>query len=236
MGQTHSVLPLLQLPFPKFSVCDNNDPNWRWADTCHFATIPLVIELFFLLDKTRLKDCKPWPLARNMAAFLTKLIFRSYTFCPPPSDVCQSRMEKRKGRRAVRQRWRGHSGSNHTALKRKRGLVKEKGLMSGAQNMFAVSGERKKKTEQLQLCIHGNHLRTNSSPCWSLLFLQRKWLKEAKVRKLKTEDEDSHADTYPLWACTSENRSHWKYKWTVSHYGDTEYQLSYLKALYGAPD
>lgn len=58
----------------------------------------------------------------------------------------------------------------------------------------------KELAELLLPRIHGNRLRTNSSPCWGLLFLQRKWLKAVKVRKPRTQDDTSHADTYPLSA------------------------------------
>lgn len=58
----------------------------------------------------------------------------------------------------------------------------------------------KEQRELLQPYIHGNRLWTNFIPCWGLLFLRRKWIKEVKVRKPRTENETSIADTYPLSA------------------------------------
>lgn len=101
---------------------------------------------------------------------------------PPvrPSGVCQSWTWKGwelLGRGEV-----GTLGQKHPGFKTVKRLDEEKGWVRGAQNI-----RLKKQTKLLLPCIHGNHLRTNLSPCWDLLFLQRKWLKEVEVRKPRTE-------------------------------------------------
>lgn len=138
---------------------------------------------------------------------------------PPlrPSGVCQSWTWKgwRGGGELLGRGEVGTLGQKPPGFKTVKRLDEEKGLAGAAQN-----SRFEKQTKLLLPCIHGNHLRTNLSPCWDLLFLQRKWLKEVKVRKPRIRDETSrHSSSV---SCTLENLSHWKYQWTVSHYLDTK--------------
>lgn len=150
--------------------------------TCHPA---------FYLDSLCLRDCKLWPWLLTLNIKFDRELHDPPLF--PPSGVCQSWMQR--GRRGGKERCRvevkwAHWVRNPLALKLWRGWWRRRG------HRMCVS-HLNEQTELLQPCIHGNHLRTNLSPCWGLLFLQRKWLKEVKVRKARTEDE---TDTYPLSA------------------------------------
>ena len=73
--------------------------------------------------------------------------------------------------------------------------VEEMSGVGGAHNMCL-----REQTELLQPYIHGNCLRHNFIPCWGLLFVEWKWVKEVKLRTQRVGSETSVEDTHPLSA------------------------------------
>lgn len=213
------TLPQLWCP-QLSSYCDPNDGPWRWTDMCHFNTIPLVI---YFVSRTANPD--PDRLL-GISSLKEKYLVHPVT---TPWCLVDTEGEQRKWELRGRGEVSMLGQRNLLALKLWRGWWR-KGFSEWVLEMCI--SHLKEKAELLQPCIHGNHLRTNSSPCWGLLFLQRKWLKEVKVRKLRTEDETSHVD----FICyTSKKPSNCKYQWAMSDYL-AKYQSPFLRALSRTPD
>lgn len=175
---------------------------WRHGDTCVISSLFNLSSSFFLF-------CffKTFYISRtanpNPVAYSKYRIWQRTTWSAPLSSfwhlskfVTEQRGEER---RRGKLQGRGEVGLETPCFWNCEEAAGGEGFSEwGDQNMCVQ--RLKEQTEQLQPCIHGNQLRTNLSPRWGLLFLQRKWLKEVKVRKPRTEDETSLTDTYPLSA------------------------------------
>lgn len=169
---------------------------------CHLITVPLVIQIFLFFLFFRHSTSQGLQTLTPVA-YSEYRIWQRTTWSAPLSSfwrlskfVTEQRGEER--RRGELQ-GRGEVGLETPCFWNCEEAAGGEGFSEwGDQNMCVQ--HLKEQTEQLQPCIHGNQLRTNLSPRWGLLFLQRKWLKEVKVRKPRTEDETSLADTYPLSA------------------------------------